>query len=260
VAGHLIECGAQVTGGLAQDWEDLRLAEVGYPIAEIAADGSTVITKPDATGGRVSRETVIEQLLYEIGDPAHYLTPDVDVDFRELRVAECGADRVRVWGARGGPAPASYKVSLAYRDGFHAAGELLVYGEDCLAKAQACGQIVLDRLAAAGAAPRRAAIELLGTGQAAGRPATPRGQREVVLRIAVHDPSRAVVERFAKELAPLATSGPPGLAGYAALRPTVRPVYAYWPTSICRDRLRPEVLVRPARQWAADAPAEGGTS
>ncbi len=114
VAGHLIECGAQVTGGLYRHWQNLNLANVGYPIAEINDDGSCVITKPDGTGGIVNRETVIEQVVYEIGDPAHYLTPDVDVDFTTVEVEEMGQNRVAVRGATGRPAPENYKVSLAY--------------------------------------------------------------------------------------------------------------------------------------------------
>src|SRR5690606_15238312 len=128
VAGHVIECGAQATGGYSTHWRELHLADVGYPIAELAADGDCVITKPPNTGGAVTRETVAEQLVYEIGDPAHYLTPDVDVDFTDVDATNIGEDRVRVWGARGRQPPAHYKVSLAYRAGYMASGQMLVYG------------------------------------------------------------------------------------------------------------------------------------
>ena len=140
VAGHIVECGAQSTAGLYRHWEDLDLAHVGYPIAELEPDGKMIITKPPGTGGRVNRGTVIEQLLYEIGDPSHYLTPDVDVDFTTLEVREAGPDRVAVENATGRPAPTDYKVSAAYRDGFTASGLLLVCGRDAVSKARACGR------------------------------------------------------------------------------------------------------------------------
>jgi len=252
VAGHLIECGAQVTGGLDRRWPSLHLADVGYPIAELEADASLAITKPAGSGGVVDRRTVAEQLVYEIGDPRHYLTPDVDVDFTTVQIEEVGRDRVRVLGATGGPAPETLKVSLAYRDGYMASGQLLVYGADCIAKAKACAEMVLARMKAAGFDLARTHVECLGAGEAV--PLTS-GQsapaREVVLRIAVHDPRRAAVERFTREFAPLVTSGPPGLAGYTSARTSARPVYAYWPALVPKELVSPAVEVRPARQWLA---------
>jgi hypothetical protein len=255
-AGHLIECGAQVTGGLYRPWQNLDLANVGYPIAEIAEDGSGVITKPAGTGGIVNRRTVIEQLGYEIGDPAHYLTPDVDVDFTTVEIQELGPDRVQVRGATGRPAPANYKVSLAYEDGFTANGMLVVYGPDCLEKAHACGKIILDRVQRAGFKLEQSLVELLGAGGAvplvrlSATQSVP-GIRpsEVVLRVSARDSRREAIERFAKEFAPLITSGPPGVAGYAAGRPQVRSVYAYWPALIPKDLVRPTIEVRLAGQW-----------
>jgi hypothetical protein len=252
VAGHLIECGAQVTGGLYRHWENLNLAEVGYPIAEINDDGSCIITKPEGTGGVVNRHTVAEQLCYEIGDPAHYLTPDVDVDFTTLKVAERGTNRVLVTGATGRQAPKNYKVSLAYEDGYTAAGMLVVYGPHCLRKAQACGQMILARVGRAGFELESTLIERIGAGESAGTLKTSdesHGPPEVVLRISARDPRREAIERFTKEFAPLITSGPPGLAGYAAGRPQIRPVYAYWPTLIPKKLIEPQVEVRSAKQW-----------
>ena len=166
VAGHLIECGAQATGGLYRHWEKLNLANVGYPIAEIADDGSCIITKPDGTGGIVNRATVTEQLVYEIGDPAHYLTPDVDVDFTTVEIKEIGPDRVSVRGATGRPAPENYKVSLAYQNGFTASGQLLIYGQDCVDKARVCGEMILERVERAGFQLEKTLIECLGAGDA----------------------------------------------------------------------------------------------
>jgi hypothetical protein len=250
VAGHVIECGAQATGGLYRHWENLDLAHVGYPIAELTADGGLAITKPPNTGGRVNRETVIEQLLYEIGDPNHYLTPDVDVDFTTLEVNRAGLDRVTITQATGRPAPDHYKVSLAYRAGFATSGQLLVCGRDCVAKAQACGQMILERVRQAGFEFDDALLECLGAGQSA--PGfLPAGElREVVLRVSVRDRRREAVERFSKEFAPLITSGPPGLAGYATGRGAVRGVFAFWPTLIPKSLVPADVEVRSARQWA----------
>jgi hypothetical protein len=250
VAGHLIECGAQATGGLYRDWQKLDLANVGYPIAEVANDGAAVLTKPANSRGAVNRHTVAEQLVYEIGDPAHYLTPDVEVDFTTVTLEEVGPDRVAVRGATGRAAPGTLKVSIAYRAGYMASGQLLVYGRDCLEKAEACGQMILDRVAAAGFKLDATNIELLSAG--AGVPGLhppPNDLREVTLRVSARADDREAVERFAAEFAPLITSGPPGLAGYAAGRPAVRPVFAYWPTLIPRDLVTPKVEVRSANEW-----------
>jgi hypothetical protein len=250
VAGHLIECGAQATGGLYRHWQDLDLANVGYPIAELEADGTATITKPSGTGGAVNRHTIAEQLVYEIGDPAHYLTPDVDVDFTTVEIADTGPDCVRVSGATGRPAPESLKLSLAYRAGFAASGQLLVYGSDCVSKARTCGQMILDRVAAVGHMLEASHIECLGVGDGVpGLHPPPSNLREVALRVSVRDSHRDAVERFAAEFAPLITSGPPGLAGYAAGRPVVRPAFAYWPTLVPRDIVTPNIAVRSASDW-----------
>ena len=261
VAGHLIECGAQVTGGYLAHWRGVDLTNVGYPIAELSEDGRAVITKPSGTGGAVNRETVVEQLIYEIGDPRHYLTPDVDVDFTTVEVYESGPDRVTVHGATGRPAPDSYKVSLAYHDGYMASGQLLVYGSDCIEKARVAADLIVQRVRRAGFSLDQTNVELLGAG--CGVPgllrhptcdaaeSSPYAQvGEVVLRISVCDSRREAVERFTKELAPLITSGPAGLAGYAIGRSRVRPVYAYWPTLIRKDLIEPVVEVRSAKDWS----------
>ncbi len=244
-AGHLIECGAQATGGLWCNWQALTdLANVGYPIAEIEPDGSFTISKPAGTGGAVNRETVSEQLLYEVGDPAAYLTPDVVADFTSLQLKEAGPDLVRIQGAKGKPATDTYKMSIAYRDGWTASGTLVIAGPEAVAKARLCGAIILERLRRSGVEPRRSHVECLGAGDSlpgvlpkAGDPP------EVVLRVAVHDPSKAVVERFAKEFAPLVTSGPPGVTGYTTGRPSVREVFAYWPALVSKDLVVPQVRI-----------------
>jgi hypothetical protein len=245
VAGHLLECGAQATGGLWCNWRDLAdLANVGYPVAEVGDDGAFALTKPPGTGGAVNRETVAEQLLYEVGDPAAYLTPDVTADFTSVRLTEAGPDVVRVEGARGRPATDSYKVSIAYRDGWTASGTLVLAGPDAAAKARLCGRVILERLRRAGVVPEFSNVECLGAGDCVPgvTPSAPDAP-EVVLRVTVRDARKAAVERFARELAPLVTSGPPGVTGYTTGRPSVREVFAYWPALLAKSAVMPEVCV-----------------
>jgi hypothetical protein len=249
VAGHLIECGAQVTGGYSVNWSDYDLADVGYPIAEIEPDGNCAITKPPGSGGAVNRRTVVEQLVYEIGDPQHYLTPDVDCDFTTVEVEDLGQDRVRVFGATGRAAPENYKVSLAYRDGFFASGQLLVYGRDCIAAATAASEIIHRRLKLANQVPRHWLVELLGADGGVPLRTASHQATEVMLRITARGPNREILDRFTREFAPLITSGPAGLAGYAAGRPSVRPVYGYWPTLVPRQLAPAKVEVRSAQEW-----------
>jgi hypothetical protein len=243
VAGHLIECGAQATGGLWCNWQEAAdLADVGYPIADIESGGDFRLTKTPGSGGVVNRETVSEQLLYEVGDPAAYVTPDVTADFTSVKVAEAGPEAVLVRGARGKPATDTYKVSIAYRDGFTASGTLVVAGPQAPTKGRLCGEIILRRLRRAGVEPEHAHVECLGAGECVpGVVAAPPDLPEVVLRVTVRDSRRAVVERFTKEFAPLVTSGPPGVTGYTTGRPSVREVFAYWPALVAKSAVTPEV-------------------
>jgi hypothetical protein len=261
VAGHLIECGAQVTGGLWCNWQEAPdLANVGYPIVEIEPSGLFRVTKPPNTGGRVNQETVAEQLLYEVGDPAAYLTPDVSADFTSVSLNETEADVVQVSGARGKPATDSYKVSIAYRDGFTASGMLVVFGADANTKALSGGEIILDRVRRAGWHLEHTNIERLGAGDCVPgvapamdapsymvsgakehRVSSRVHLHEVVLRVSVRDSQKPAVERFAKEFAPLVTSGPPGITGYTTGRPAVREVFAYWPALVDKRAISPNV-------------------
>lgn len=244
VAGHLIECGTQVTGGISTRWLEMPdPAHIGFPIAEVDEQGDCIITKPPGTGGRVNEETVKEQLLYEIGDPANYLSPDATVSFMALSVEEKEIDRVRVAGALGSAPPPTYKVSACYRDGYRSEGQLIVVGPDAPAKAKRCGEIILQRVRDAGYDLERSLIECLGTGDVAPGFSPRLGLRELVLRICVADQRREAVERFTKELAPLVTSGPPGITGYATGRPHVRPVFGYWPCLVGCDRVTPRVSI-----------------
>ncbi len=243
VAGHLIECGAQVTGGLWMNADNsTHLETVGYPIVEVLANGEFTVLKPPGSGGAINIETVSEQLLYEVGDPAHYLTPDVVADFTTVQLRQCAPDEVTGTGSRGLPATDSYKVSVAIRDGFTASGTLVIFGPNAAEKARKCGEILLERLKRAGVSFEHSLIETLGAGSCVpGVVATQSEPAEVVLRVAVRDPNIASVERFTKEFAPLVTSGYPGVTGYTTGRPQVREVLGYWPALIKKDAVTPIV-------------------
>jgi hypothetical protein len=243
VAGHLLECGTQACGGFSTDWLGLPGAhDIGFPVAEVAADGSCVLTKPAGTGGAVTVQTVKEQLLYEIGDPGNYLSPDATVSFLTLKVEPVGADRVRISGATGRPPPPAYKVSATHRDGYKAHGLLTVFGDRAVAKARRAGEGVLRRLQEAGCTYRETLIECLGTGASVnglGRRVTEDDLVETVLRLSVAADTKEPVERFTKEIAPLVTCGPQGVTGYATGRPKVLPVFGYWPCLIPRAEVKP---------------------
>jgi hypothetical protein len=242
VAGHLIECGTQVTGGFNTDWMNIPSPEtMGFPIIEMEEDGGFVVTKPARTGGRVDIQTVKEQLLYEIGDPGSYLSPDVTVSLLGIDLKKVGKDRVRVIGAQGTPATPTYKVSATYRDGFRGHGTLVIFGRDAVRKARRTGNVILSRLKRAGFAPQRSLVEVLGAGECVpgvklGLPT--KELQEVVLRVSVADSRKEVVERFSREFAPMVTSGPQGVTGYANARIRPIPVFAYWPCLIPKDLVK----------------------
>ena len=251
-AGHLIECGAQVTGGLWHEWDQLHdLAGIGYPIAEVAGDGSSVITKPQGTGGLVSVATVTEQLLYEIDDPARYRTPDVDVDFTTLFLTGNGTDLVAVRNVTGRPPSDRLKLAIVYRDGWTASGMLAVVGRDAERKARTAGALLIERVRRAGFSFADSLVECLGAGDVVPGVCPP-GDRpwEVILRVTVRDSNRQAVDRFCREFAPLVTSGPPGIAGYASGRPLPRPAFGYWPALVPRSMIVADVKVRTAAEWS----------
>ncbi|MBY0587128.1 DUF1446 domain-containing protein [bacterium] len=245
IAGHLIECGTQVTGGIATDWlEIVDPVELGFPIIEIEDSGSFVVTKPPGSGGKLDLLTVKEQFLYEMNASDTYLSPDVSVYLDDIEFHQEAPSRVRVIGARGLPAPATCKVSATYRDGYTASAMLTIVGQDAVRKARRAGEVVFERVKRAGFELARTNIECLGTGDSVlGLVSTPvsTSMLEVVLRLSAADPRREAIDRFTKEVAPLVTGGPPGTTGYASGRAKVRPVFGYWPCLIPSGDVRPVV-------------------
>ncbi|MFN7732411.1 MAG: acyclic terpene utilization AtuA family protein [Pirellula sp.] len=256
VAGHLLECGTHATGGISTDWLEVPdPTDIGFPIAELARDGSCVIAKGPGTGGRVTIATIKEQLLYEISDPNRYISPDVIVSFLKLGVVEVGRDRVAVRGAIGSPRPETLKVSATYRDGYRAAGMLTILGPDAVSKARRCGEMVLRRLDRAGWQYRDRIVELLGANASVPVYSSELNMdaiSEIVLRIAVDSDSKAAVEAFTKEMSPLVTAGPQGTTGYAEGRPALHPVVRYWPCLIPAERIGLHVEALVTRDTRAD--------
>lgn len=231
LAGHIVECGCQATGGLFTDWRRVERSwpDIGYPIVECREDGSFDVTKPEGTGGLVAAEAVAEQLVYEIGDPAAYLLPDVVCDFREVRIEPQGPDRVTVSGARGLPPTDSYKVSATYVDGFRSSGLALVVGIEAVAKARRTGEAILERTR--GIFQRRglpdytrANVEVIGAETLYGPHSRARQAREVMLRVTVDHPAKEALEIFSREIAPAGTSWAPGTASPGVGRPSVSPL------------------------------------
>ncbi len=237
IAGHIIECGAQCSGGnCLHDWKSITgLANVGYPIAEASADGTFVITKHEGTGGRVSIPSVTEQLVYEMGDPHEYITPDVIADFTTIKLEDAGKDRVRVYGIKGRPATDKLKVSVAYRAGYKAVGTLVYSWPEAMEKAEAADRIVRERLERLGLRFDQILTEFVGVSSTHGRLAESAGNTEVPevqFRIGVRGQNRKDVERFTREIAPLVLNGPPSVTGFAGGRPKVEEIVAYWPALI----------------------------
>jgi len=248
IAGHILECGTQSTGGNYDRWRTVpNLAGIGYPIVEVAPDGTFVVTKKPGTGGLVDTGTVTSQLLYELGDPTRYLTPDVVADFTSVRLDEDGTDRVRVSGIRGGEPTGTYKVSVGMHAGWRTAAQLTVGGPDAVDKARLTADILFDRLAEDGVAfdPEDRLVEVLGTnvlypGMADGPEREP---SEVLLRIAVRSAERSGADKLGAELASLLTSGPPGLTGFAGGRPKASEIIGFWPALVGKDRVTATVTM-----------------
>lgn len=230
LAGHLIECGPQATGGLFTDWEQVPdWANIGYPVLECDADGSFIVGKPEGTGGLVSTATVAEQMLYEIGDPGAYLLPDVSCDFTGVRLTQAGPQRVRVEGARGHAPTDSYKVSATHADGWRCVLNVTVVGGRAEAKAARIAQAVLERtrrmMQARGLADyRRVYQEIIGTEALFGPHSRIPRSREVILRLVVEHDDAAALEFIATEIASAGVSWAPGLSSSGGGRPRATPI------------------------------------
>jgi hypothetical protein len=247
VAGHIIECGAQCSGGnCLVDWDRIpHMENPGYPIIEAGNDGTFAIAKHPGTGGRISVASVSEQLVYEMGDPRTYITPDVIADFTTIQLRQDGRDRVRVSGVRGRPATELLKVSIAYFYGYKAVGTLVYAWPDALAKAKAADRILRARLAMLGLEFEETLTEFVGAnathGPLAGDPDP--DAPEVQLRVGVRARTRAPVERFTREIAPLILNGPPSVTGFAGGRPKVEEIVAYWPALVAKAEIVAKVEI-----------------
>lgn len=230
LAGHIIECGAQCTGGNFTDWRDVPDYEhIGFPIVEVSADGQFTVNKVEGSGGLISELSVAEQLLYEIGDPRAYLLPDVICDFSQVKLQQQGKHSVRLHGAKGLPPTAQYKVSATYPDGFRCTASCLLAGIDAVAKAERVSQAIINKtselFSQRGWAPyTEVNIELLGSEATYGAHARREDCREVVVKLAVRHPNKQALVLFAREIAQAATGMAPGLTGIVGGRPTVYPL------------------------------------
>ena len=281
LAGHLLECGAQATGGLFTDWEEVEdWAHIGYPIAECSADGSFVMTKVEGTGGLVSVGTISEQTLYEIGDPQAYLLPDVACDWTEVTIEQAGENRVRVSGAMGRAPTSTFKVCATFEDGYRSIGILPVVGMNAAAKAERQAAALIERteemLRARNWGPYRATnVESLGAESTYGAHARTRDVREVISKISVEHESRDALELFAREITAPMTSMMVGNTGWHGGRPSVTKVVRLFSFALDKSRVRvaidlngrtetvaittsggfdPRSIVRPL---VADAPSPG---
>ncbi len=275
IAGHIIECGAQSSGGNCQyDWQNIPdMANIGFPIVEASPNGEFIVTKHDNTGGRVNIQSVKEQLLYEMGDPHEYITPDVVADFASINLEPAGENRVRVHGITGHPKTDFYKVSIAYLGGYKSVGTLVYSWPDALEKAKAADKILRTRLDNLGLKFDLILTEYVGVNATHGHlamaelsepPASVGGQLhgdetsslspvtrhsslaeipEVQLRVAVRGQNKADVERFTKEIAPLILTGPPSVTGFAGGRPKVEEIMAYFPALIPKSLIETKVEI-----------------
>lgn len=247
IAGHIVECGAQCTGGNFVGWKDVpNMSKIGYPVIEAYEDGSFVITKHDDTGGLVNIETVTSQLVYEMGDPSCYITPDCIADFTSINLKQESDQRVHVSGIKGALATDTYKVSVSFKDGFKLVGQLTVAGPDAVEKAKLCADIVFDRVALDGVefAPEERFVEIVGTNVChAGIADAPQEPAEVILRIGAKGHDKAKLNRLGMEIVPLVTSGPPGVTGFAGGRPKATDIISYWPALMSKDKIKCSVTV-----------------
>ncbi|NML93739.1 acyclic terpene utilization AtuA family protein [Novosphingobium olei] len=254
LAGHVIECGAQGSGGLFTDWEDVPDWEnIGYPIVEAHANGSFIVTKPEGTGGLVNKAVVAEQILYEVGDPQAYLLPDVACDFTQVRLEQVGENRVRVTGSIGRAPTGKYKVCVTWADGFRCIGFMALVGRDAARKAQRQAEAVLARcnrmLRDRNMGPYRASrIELIGAESSYGANARNTDTREVVYKLAAEHDEEEAFKPFLREFDSPTTSMSVGTAGWFGARAQVTPVFRVFSVAIARDAVPVTITLGDAQE------------
>ena len=245
LAGHIIECGAQCTGGNYTNWKNVPdLSNIGYPIIKIDEKAAFSVFKLNNTGGIINRESISEQILYEMGDPKNYISPDVKVDFTSFSINDNNDNTVSIEGVDGYPPTDTFKVSISYFAGYKATGQLTISGPDAIEKAKITSDVIWTRLKNAGFLFDDTKTEMLGLNSChldivdqINEP------NEVVLRLSVKDQNKDKVNRFGMEIAPVITSGPPGITGFAGGRPKAQPIVAYWPTLIKKELINTKVTV-----------------
>lgn len=248
VAGHIIECGAQVSGGNFTDWETVDdFVDIGFPIIEAQPDGSFYVTKHEGTGGKVSEQTVKEQLLYEIGDPKEYITPDCIADFTSIQLESAGDDKVYVQGIQGRPETDTYKISASYNDGYKLSSTLVYSWPHALKKAQKAGEILQGRADALGLNYDDFRVEFVGVNGCSEQPLTDEmleaDHEEVQMRVSLSGYSKDDLNRFGKEVAPLILTGPSGVTGFAGGRPKASGIVAYWPALLDKEAVTPRIRI-----------------
>ena len=245
VAGHILECGAQCTGGNYSNWKDVKDFEnIGYPVVSFYESGNFDVSKPLNTGGCINKFTVSEQLLYELGNPMEYISPDVCVDFTSFTLKEIKENVVRIEGVKGFSPTDTFKVSMSYFDGYKASGILTISGPDALDKSKKASEIVWNKLNNLGLSYDKTSTEYLGLSSCFKTTyRMPNVINEIVLRLGVKSDCKDSVVRFTKELSPLITSGPPGITGFSEGRPRVRDIVAYWPTLIDKRSIKTTVTI-----------------
>ena len=248
IAGHIIECGAQVSGGNFTDWEAIDdFIDIGFPIIEAQPDGSFYVTKHEGTGGMVSEQTVKEQLLYEIGDPTEYITPDCIADFTSVKLESDGDDRVYVHGIKGRPETDTYKISASYNDGYKLSSTLVYSWPKALKKAQKAGEVLQGRADALGLNYDDFRVEYIGVNGCSEQPISDEllqaEHEEVQMRVSLSGDSKDDLNRFGKEMAPLILTGPSGVTGFAGGRPKASGIVAYWPALLDKDAVRPRIRI-----------------
>ncbi|MBD3226522.1 MAG: acyclic terpene utilization AtuA family protein [Caldithrix sp.] len=245
VGGHINECGAQASGGnFFAGWQDVpRMERIGFPIVEAYPDGHLIITKHESLGGLITEQTIKEQLVYELGDPREYITPDVVADFTTIELETVGKDRVKIKNIKGKPDTPYYKVSISYFDGYTCIGNLTYTWPDALKKAHKADEIVRKRIEYLGLKFDEIQTEFLGYNASHGTTAHKIDDpNEIVFQIGVRGRNKADMQKFANEIVPLVLTGPPNVTGFGGGRPRVRDVIAYWPALISKEMVSPKVL------------------